>query len=107
MRIQEIPTPALVVDLDAMERNITRMAQFYGERPCKLRPHFKAHKTPAIARRQLDAGSCVGLTCATVDEAEAVIDERLTDDVLIANEVVGPVRDRHDMALVAHQPTQA
>jgi D-serine deaminase-like pyridoxal phosphate-dependent protein len=90
MKLHDIPTPALVVDLSAMERNIRRMAEFYAESTCKLRPHFKAHKTPAIARRQLAAGSCTGLTCATVDEAEIVVREALTDDVLIANEVVGP-----------------
>lgn len=90
MKKQEIPTPALVVDVQAMERNIRRMAEYYAGRACKLRPHFKAHKTPAIARRQLAAGSCTGLTCATVGEAEVVVHDRLTDEILIANEVVGP-----------------
>jgi D-serine deaminase-like pyridoxal phosphate-dependent protein len=90
MKLHDIPTPALVVDLSAMERNIRRMAEFYAGSTCKLRPHFKAHKTPAIARRQLAAGSCTGLTCATVGEAEIVVGEGLTNDVLIANEVVGP-----------------
>ncbi|MCH8026434.1 MAG: alanine racemase [Chloroflexi bacterium] len=73
-----------------MERNIVRMAEFFAGAGCKVRPHFKAHKTPAIARRQLAAGSCTGLTCATVGEAEVIVAERLTDDILIANEVVGP-----------------
>ncbi len=90
MKVQEIPTPALVVDVAAMERNIARMAAYYAGRACKLRPHFKAHKTPEIARRQLAAGSCTGLTCATVGEAEVVVRERLTDEVLIANEIIGP-----------------
>jgi D-serine deaminase-like pyridoxal phosphate-dependent protein len=90
MKLHEIPTPALVVDLPAMERNIRRMADFFAGRPCKLRPHFKAHKTPAIARRQLAAGSCTGLTVATVGEAELVAAEGVADDVLIANEVLGP-----------------
>jgi len=90
MKVRDIPTPALVVDLAAMERNIRRMADYYAGRSCKLRPHFKAHKTPAIARRQLSAGQCTGLTCATVGEAEVVLREGLTRDVLIANEVVGP-----------------
>ena len=63
------------------------MAAFFAEGPCRLRPHVKAHKTPEIARRQLAAGSCVGLTCATVGEAEYVAD--FADDVLIANELVG------------------
>lgn len=60
--IAEIPTPALVVDVPAMERNIRRMTAFFAQGPCRLRPHFKAHKTLQIARRQLAAGSCSGLT---------------------------------------------
>jgi D-serine deaminase-like pyridoxal phosphate-dependent protein len=82
----EIPTPALVLDLAALDRNIARMAAFFASGPCRLRPHFKAHKTPAIARRQLAAGSCVGLTCATVGEAEIVA--AFCGDVLLANEIV-------------------
>jgi D-serine deaminase-like pyridoxal phosphate-dependent protein len=70
-----------------MERNIRRMAEFFAEGPCKLRPHFKAHKTPEIARRQLAAGSCTGLTCATVAEAEVAAG--FCDDILIANQVIG------------------
>ncbi len=89
MKVAEIPTPALVVDVDAMSRNIERMATYFAGRTCKLRPHFKAHKTPEIARRQLAAGSCSGITCATVGEAEVVVEAGLTRDVLIANEVVG------------------
>ena len=87
MTLSDIPTPALVVDVRALERNIRRMADFFASRACALRPHFKAHKTPEIARRQLAAGSCAGLTCATVFEAE--IAALLTDDILIANEVIG------------------
>jgi D-serine deaminase-like pyridoxal phosphate-dependent protein len=83
----DIPTPALVVDAAALDRNVRRMAAFFSTGPCRLRPHIKAHKTPQIARRQLAAGSCSGLTCATVSEAELVVE--FCDDVLIANEVVG------------------
>jgi D-serine deaminase-like pyridoxal phosphate-dependent protein len=90
MKVSEIPTPGLVVDVGAMERNIGRAASYYAGRSCKLRPHFKAHKTPAIARRQLAAGSCTGITVATVGEAEVVARERLCDEVLIANEILGP-----------------
>jgi D-serine deaminase-like pyridoxal phosphate-dependent protein len=84
----EVPTPALIVDVAALDRNIARMAAFFAAGPCRLRPHFKAHKTPEIARRQLAAGSCVGLTCATVGEAEVAAE--LCDDLLIANEIVSP-----------------
>ena len=84
--LHDIPTPALIVDVAALDRNIARMAAFFASGPCRLRPHFKAHKTPAIARRQLAAGSCVGMTCATVAEAEVAKD--LCGDLLIANEIV-------------------
>jgi D-serine deaminase-like pyridoxal phosphate-dependent protein len=87
MLVSDVPTPALVLDLAALDRNIRRMAAFFAESPCRLRPHVKAHKTPAIARRQLAAGSCAGLTCATTGEAEAVAS--FCDDVLIANEIAG------------------
>ena len=86
--LSEIPTPALIVDVATLERNIQKMARFFAEGPCKLRPHFKAHKTPEIARRQLAAGSCTGITCATVSEAEVAAE--FCDDILIANELVGP-----------------
>jgi D-serine deaminase-like pyridoxal phosphate-dependent protein len=62
------------------------MAAFFAKGACRLRPHFKAHKTPEIAKRQLAAGSCTGLTCATVGEAEIAAD--FCDDLLIANEIV-------------------
>jgi D-serine deaminase-like pyridoxal phosphate-dependent protein len=84
--LHELSTPALVVDRAALDRNIARMAAFFAAGPCRLRPHFKAHKTPEIARRQLAAGSCTGLTCATVGEAE--IAAGFCDDILLANEIV-------------------
>ena len=90
MKVHEIPTPALVVDVAAMQRNIERAASYFAARSSKLRPHFKAHKTPEIARRQLAAGSCTGITCATIGEAEIVAREGVTRDILVANEIVGP-----------------
>jgi D-serine deaminase-like pyridoxal phosphate-dependent protein len=95
--LSDIPTPALIVDVGALERNLRRMAAFFASRVCKLRPHFKAHKTPEIARRQLAAGSCTGLTCATVFEAE--IAAPLSKDILIANEIIGPAPCRRVAAL--------
>ena len=97
-----IPTPALVIDVAAMERNIRRMAEYFAAGPCRLRPHFKAHKTPEIARRQLAGGSCTGLTCATVSEAEAAPD--LCRDILIANEPVGPGKCERVAALARRVP---
>lgn len=95
--VSEVSTPALVVDLAAMETNIRTMAELFAEGPCRLRPHFKAHKTPEIARRQLAGGSCVGLTCATVAEAEVV--SQFCGDILIANEVIGPEKAARAAAL--------
>ena len=97
MTIHDIPTPALILDVAALDRNIARMAQFFAGGPCRLRPHFKAHKTPEIARRQLAAGSVSGLTCATVAEAEVAA--AFADDILIANEVIGRERCARAAAL--------
>jgi len=66
------------------------MHSFFASRPCSLRPHFKAHKTPAIAHRQAAAG-CVGFTTATLGEAELLADEGF-DDLLIANEICDPTK---------------
>jgi D-serine deaminase-like pyridoxal phosphate-dependent protein len=87
MKMEEIDTPALVVDLDAMESNLHQMAAFFSDRPCKVRPHFKNHKAPALARRQVQAGA-IGITCATLREAEILVAHGL-GSVLIANEIVG------------------
>lgn len=102
MTLSDLQTPALIVDVHALDRNIRRMAEFFGEGPCKLRPHVKAHKTPAIARRQLAAGACSGLTCATVGEAEAVAP--LGADLLIANEIVDSAKCDRLAALARTQP---
>ncbi|NLV79218.1 MAG: D-TA family PLP-dependent enzyme [Rhodococcus sp.] len=71
-------TPALVVDLAVLDRNITRMAESARTRGLGLRPHAKTHKCIEIARRQVDAGA-VGLSVATVSEAEVFADAGFTD----------------------------
>jgi D-serine deaminase-like pyridoxal phosphate-dependent protein len=86
MRVEHIETPALLVDLEAMESNLQCMAGFFAGRACKLRPHFKNHKTPALARRQMEAGA-VGITCATLREAEILV-RRGLNSILLANEIV-------------------
>ncbi len=83
----EIETPALLVDLDVMERNIAVMSEFFRHRPAKLRPHFKSPKSPAIAKRLLAAGA-IGMTCAKVGEAEVLVRHGVSD-ILIANQVIG------------------
>src|SRR5256714_12972169 len=66
-----IPTPALVVDLDAFEANLQKMADHCRQAKCGFRPHAKTHKCPAIAQRQMAAGAR-GICAATVPEAEAI-----------------------------------
>lgn len=87
-RIEELDTPALLLDWTLARGNIDRMAEFFRGRACRLRPHFKNHKCPALARHQVEAGQCAGLTCAKLGEAE-VLAEHGFDDVLIANQIVG------------------
>lgn len=67
----DLPTPALVLDRAALERNIARMAAFAHARGIALRPHAKTHKSGEIARRQIAAGA-VGICCAKLGEAEAL-----------------------------------
>ena len=88
MRVSEVETPALVIDLDALEHNIGVIADYYRGRSIHLRPHVKNHKSPQIYAMQLAAGGTVGGICAAkVSEAEAFAG--LAGNVLIANQVVG------------------
>ncbi len=85
MRLDQIPTPALVVDGDALERNVATMAEALpGPR---MRPHIKAHKCTSLARRQAAAGHH-GFTCATIRECEGMAAAGLGTDLLLANEVL-------------------
>lgn len=87
MKLAEVDTPALVIDLDAFERNLRAMAEAVTPTGLRLRPHAKTHKSPVIARRQVALGA-VGVCCQKVSEAEALADGGI-DDVLVTNEVVG------------------
>lgn len=87
-RRNEIETPALLLDLDVARRNIAAMAGYIQKAGKHLRPHTKVHKSPQIARLQVEAGA-IGIATATVSEAIAMIEAGI-EDVLIANQVVGP-----------------
>ena len=65
-------TPALILDLDAFQRNMAVMSARVKKLGVKLRPHAKAHKSGAVGRRQVEAGA-IGISCATLDEAEAMV----------------------------------
>lgn len=73
-----IETPAVVIDRDRLERNVARMAATVRERGLALRPHVKTHKLPEIAALQLTAGA-VGITVATIGEAEVFVERGATD----------------------------
>jgi len=87
MQFKELDTPALLINLDCMERNISQMADFARRQGIDLRPHTKTHKCPEIAKMQLNAGA-VGITCAKISEAEIMAAGGLKD-ILIANEIIG------------------
>jgi 3-hydroxy-D-aspartate aldolase len=82
-------TPALVVDLDALQDNIARMARFARASGLALRPHAKTHKSNHIARLQVEAGA-VGVCCAKIGEAEAIADGGGIESILITSPVVTP-----------------
>jgi D-serine deaminase-like pyridoxal phosphate-dependent protein len=83
MNVDELPTPCVLVDLDIMERNIHRMAEFCRSKNCNLRPHAKSHKSPFVAKKQIDAGA-IGVCCQTLVEAEAMIMNGI-DNVLLTH----------------------
>jgi D-serine deaminase-like pyridoxal phosphate-dependent protein len=87
MPVADVDTPALIVELDLLEANLKRLADYANGRGLRLRPHAKMHKCPALAQRQLALGA-VGVCCQKVSEAEAMVAGGVAD-VLITNEVVG------------------
>jgi D-serine deaminase-like pyridoxal phosphate-dependent protein len=98
--VSELDTPALLIDLDAFEHNIATMAGDIAQRGSSWRPHAKAHKTPAIAHMQLAAGA-IGITCAKLSEAEVFVAAGIKD-ILIANQIVGPIKTRRLAHLCRH-----
>lgn len=87
MTLEDVDTPALLVDLDAFERNLRRLAERATKLGVRLRPHAKTHKSPVIARKQMAFGA-VGVCCQKVSEAEAMVQGGVLN-VLVSNEIVG------------------
>lgn len=98
----ELPTPALLVDLDVLEANIAKMAAHAKTVGIKVRPHAKSHKCPEIAKRQLAAGA-VGVCAATISEAEALVDAGISG-VLITSPMAGREKVSRLVRLTARQP---
>src|SRR5262245_41389546 len=104
MSLADVDTPSLIVDLDAFERNLRRMADFARQAGVRLRPHAKTHKSPEVARRQVALGA-VGVCCQKVAEAEIMVAGGIKD-VLVSNEVAG-ARKLARLAALAGQGTIA
>ena len=100
MYISELETPAVIVDLDVMERNLSRMADYCRQHRLLLRPHTKTHKIPELAKRQLASGA-TGITVAKVGEAEVMLNAGITD-ILIAYPIVGTEKARR-LATIAER----
>lgn len=100
MHISELETPAVVVDLDVMDRNLSRMADYCRKHQLLLRPHTKTHKIPELAKRQIASGA-TGITVAKIGEAEVMLDAGITD-ILIAYPIVGAVKTKR-LATIAER----
>jgi len=98
MYIDDLDTPILVIDLDALEHNLERYQRYFDGHGIGLRPHIKTHKTLAIAARQL-AGGAMGLTCQKVGEAETMVWGGLQTDIMIPYNILGKSKLDRLMAL--------
>jgi D-serine deaminase-like pyridoxal phosphate-dependent protein len=87
MKLTDLDTPAVLIDLDKLEQNIKRMADFAKAQRINLRPHIKTHKIPEIAHMQLQAGA-VGITCQKLGEAE-VMAANGVKDIVMTYEIIG------------------
>jgi D-serine deaminase-like pyridoxal phosphate-dependent protein len=85
-KLEDIDTPALILDLDGFEKNLNTLNAAVGNK-VRVRPHAKTHKCPDVAKRQIALGA-VGMCCQKVSEAEAMVDGGV-NDVLVSNEIVG------------------
>jgi D-serine deaminase-like pyridoxal phosphate-dependent protein len=85
--IDDLDTPCVTIDLDAVERNLSRAQEYCRRNGLVLRPHMKTHKIPELARRQVELGA-VGITCQKLGEAEVMADAGI-DDILITYNIVG------------------
>lgn len=100
MLISELETPALIVDLDVMDHNLSRMAEYCRSHQLLLRPHTKTHKIPELAKRQIEHGAR-GITVAKLGEAEVMLNAGITD-ILIAYPIVGAQKTER-LARIAEQ----
>jgi 3-hydroxy-D-aspartate aldolase len=104
MKLEEVDTPCLIVDLDAFERNVAKLSGFLRQRGIRHRAHAKTHKSIDIARYQIEKGGACGVCCQKVSEAEALVNAGLKD-VLVSNQVVAKQKIERLAALATRART--
>ena len=97
--VAELDTPAVIIDLDKVERNIRRAQELLARHGVANRPHIKTHKIPALARMQMAAGA-VGITCQKLGEVEVMADAGVADDILLTYNVLGDAKTERLAALI-------
>ena len=101
--IDDLDTPAVLIDLDRVEANLRRAQDYADAHGLKLRPHIKTHKIPELARRQLELGA-VGITCQKLGEAEVMADAGIRDILLTFN-LLGRAKTHRLVALARRVQT--
>jgi D-serine deaminase-like pyridoxal phosphate-dependent protein len=100
INVADIDTPALCLDIEVVQANIQRMADYFQDSSVRLRPHSKTHKSPRLAHMQIAAGA-IGITCAKLSEAEVMVSAGIKD-ILIANQIIGRTKITRLVNLAAH-----
>ncbi len=93
MSVEDVQTPALIIDLDLFEQNVNRMREYAGQAGIHLRAHSKTHKSVDIARYQINQGGAIGICCQKVSEAEVMVNGGIKD-ILVSNQVTDPYKIR-------------
>ena len=97
LKKEKIDTPAFLIDLDIMEKNINLMSEYCKSANINLRPHTKHHKSPIIAHKQLQAGA-IGICCQKLGEAEVMVAAGIPE-ILITYEIIGEIKIKRLMSL--------
>ena len=103
MLVQELETPILTIDINALNENLQRYQRYYDDHGILLRPHIKTHKSLAIAAMQMNSGAC-GLTCQKLGEAEVMVSGGLAVDILLPYNIVGERKLERLVALAKQAP---
>jgi len=97
--VADLDTPAVVIDLDIVEANVTRAQEILARHGLANRPHIKTHKIPALAKLQMEAGA-IGITCQKLGEAEVMAEAGVADDILLTYNVLGDAKTERLAALI-------